>query len=82
MNWIETVVSIKDILTKHGFDETVNKITQAQMTFGTPGEMYLEVMQVLLNLKKEATTEYILVQKEIGELLAYGKSINYFNPEE
>lgn len=82
MDWIATVGSIKNKLTAHGFNDTASRITEAQMVLGTPGEMYLEVMNVLLYIKKNHTAEYQLIEREVNELLDYGKSINYFNARE
>lgn len=82
MDWIATVVSIRNKLTEHGFSDTASRITEAQMVLGTPGEMYLAVMNELLHIRKNHTTEYQLIEREVNELLDYGKSINYFNPRE
>ncbi|MEX2232450.1 MAG: hypothetical protein WD824_09835 [Cyclobacteriaceae bacterium] len=80
MEWIKTVVLIKTKLSQHGYNDSVSRITEAQMVLGTPGEMYLEVMNELLSIKKQSAKEYKLIEKEIHDLLDYGKSINYFNP--
>lgn len=80
MDWIKEILLIKEKLTDAGFSDTVARITNAQLVLGTPGEMYLEVMHVLLSLKKQAPNEYRLIQKHVETLLGYGRSINYFNP--
>jgi len=79
MNWIELVNQIKDKLSQFGYKDTAIRITAAQMVLGTPGEMYLEVMNELLNIKKHSPNEYELIEKEVDQLLEYGRSINYFN---
>ncbi|MDQ2657928.1 MAG: hypothetical protein M3Y60_10955 [Bacteroidota bacterium] len=80
MDWIKTVVSIKEKLAIHGFHDTVVKLTEAQMVLGTPGEMYLEVMHELMMLKNRSPVEYQLIEEEVTALVNYGKSINFFNP--
>jgi hypothetical protein len=77
MNWIEIVVKIKEKLVFHGFNQLFEKILVAQMVLGTPGEMYIEVMNVLLEIKKTKGQEYELIKYEIEELINYGRSINY-----
>lgn len=49
------------------------------MVLGTPGEMYLEVMNELLSLKENSAEEFRLIEDEVRKLLDYGKSIGYFN---
>ena len=79
MNWIAKVVSIKDKLTQHGFTDRVEKINRALLVLGTPGEMYLEVMAVLVAIKKDSPKEFELIENEVNELIAYGRSINYYD---
>lgn len=80
MDWIKKVVLIKKKLSKHGFNDVVARITAAQMVLGTPGEMFREVINELLNLKKDSPDTYRTIEKEVQELIEYGKSINYFRP--
>jgi hypothetical protein len=80
VDWIKEILLIKEKLAGNGFTDTVTRITNAQMILGTPGEMYLEVMDVLLSLKKQFPNQYELVEEHIKTLLHYGRSINYFNP--
>lgn len=82
MDWIKTVVSIREKLAIHGFHDTVEKLTEAQMILGTPGEMYLEVMHELTLLKNRAPAEYQLIEEEVNALVNYGKTINVFNAGE
>lgn len=79
MNWIEKVVSIKDNLLQHGYVESVERITQAQLVLGTPGEMYLEVMHELVSIKKNFPEQFQLIKNEVKELIEYGKSLNYYH---
>ena len=78
MNWIKTVNQIKNKLEDKGLTSSCNRILDAQMILGTPGEMYLEIINVLLDWKNNNTEEYQLIRKETEELLNYGRSINYF----
>lgn len=78
MDWLKKVLEIKQKLSDNGHTYIVNKITDAQMVLGTPGEMYLEVMGVLLDVKKNGGKELKLIHHDIEELLNYGRSINYF----
>lgn len=82
MDWIKKVVLIKKKLSLHGYNDVASRITNAQMVLGTPGEMFLEVMNELLNLKKHSPDTYQIVENEVQELIEYGKSINYFRPRE
>ena len=79
MNWIEKVVTIKQTLSQHGHAATAARITAAQMVLGTPGEMYLEVMNELLRIRRASPDEYQLIEPEVNELIQYGRSINYFH---
>jgi hypothetical protein len=79
MNWIENVKTIKLKLQTAGFMNLVDSITNAQMTLGTPGEMYLEVMNVCMAIKKDDKIAFDLIKHEVEELLVYGKKIEYFN---
>lgn len=79
MDWIEKILTIKKILKKSGFDDAVKRINDAQMVLGTPGEMYLEVMNELLFIKHDSPAAYKLIEKEVNELADYGRSLNYFN---
>jgi hypothetical protein len=81
MNWIKKLLEIKETLSIHGFDDIVDRITHAQMVLGTPGEMYLEVMNELLAIRKERPDAYSVIETEVSQLLDYGRSINYFNPK-
>lgn len=78
MDWLKKVLEIKQKLSDNGHTDIANRITDAQMILGTPGEMYLEVMGVLLDVKKNGGKELKLIQHDIEELLNYGRSINYF----
>jgi hypothetical protein len=80
MDWIATLSLIKEKLQMTGYDQTGNRIIEAQMILGTPGEMYIEVMNELLDLKRRSPREYEIVEIEVEQLLDYGKSLKYFNP--
>ena len=82
MDWIQTLGQIKNKLEQHGYVDSVARIIDAQMVLGTPGEMYLEVMNVLLSIKRESDKEHEIIKQEVSQLLEYGKSLNFFNPEE
>lgn len=79
LNWIESIVLIKEKLSRHGYKKAVDRINEAQMVLGTPGEMYLEVMNELLNLQQDSAEEFRLIEDEVRKLLDYGRSIGYFN---
>lgn len=79
MNWISKVNEIKENLLSNQLTSSHDELVDVQMTLGTPGEMYLEAMNVLLNWKKINEREYFLNESQIEELLQYGQSINYFN---
>ena len=78
MDWLEKVLAIKEKLTESGYHKSVEDITNAQMVFGTFGEMYLEVMNVLLNIHRNNLPESNLIEKDTFELINYGKKIGYF----
>jgi len=77
MNWIEKVNTIKIKLLKRELNSAYQDILNAQMILGTPGEMYSEIMNVLLKWKKENSIEYAENKIEIEELIDYGYSIGY-----
>lgn len=81
MDWIVTLNVIKEKLQSAGYAESVNRIVEAQMILGTPGEMFIEVMNELLDLKNRSVSQYELIAKEVNELLEYGKSLKYYNPK-
>ncbi|SHG56728.1 hypothetical protein SAMN05444372_107104 [Flavobacterium micromati] len=78
MDWIKKIIEIKEKLSDNGYRNSLDKITNAQMIFGTTGEMYLEVMNVLLIIKQTNLPELVLIEKDIDELLKYGNDIGYF----
>lgn len=82
MDWVKIIITIKEKLLLHGYKQTADRITYAQMSLGTPGEMYLEVMNELLVIKKQSAKEYELIRSEMDQLLDYGKSIEYFSSPE
>lgn len=80
MDWIATLNRVKEKLQMNGYDQTVNRIIDAQMVLGTPGEMYIEVMNELMDVRKRLPQEYKIIEQEVEQLLDYGKSLNYYNP--
>ena len=81
MDWINTLSTIKKKLGERGYQKSVDKIIEAQMCLGTPGEMYLEVMNVLLAMRNSGSDDYLVIKDEVNALLDYGKSIRYFDPD-
>ena len=77
MDWINKIEIIISKLEEFGYFESIDKINDAKMILGTPGEMYMEVLTILLNIKNKNGDEYKLISKEIEELISYGNSINY-----
>ena len=80
MDWIATLNRVKEKLQMNGYDQTINRIIDAQMVLGTPGEMYIEVMNELMDVRKRLPQEYKIIEQEVEQLLDYGKSLNYYNP--
>ena len=78
MDWIQVLDVIKARLEAYGYTDTVNKLIDAQLILGTPGEMYMEVMNELVELKHAFPDQYGLIKNEIQSLLDYGKSIGYY----
>ncbi|MEO9218964.1 MAG: hypothetical protein ABI315_10350 [Bacteroidia bacterium] len=79
MNWIEEVNVIKNRLLKSELTSSYQEILNAQLVLGTPGEMYSEIMNILLKWKKQNNEEYISNRNEIEQLINYGYSIGYIN---
>lgn len=79
MNWIEEVNIIKNRLLKSELTSSYQEILNAQMVLGTSGEMYSEIMTILLKWKKQNNEEYISNRNEIEQLINYGYSIGYIN---
>lgn len=80
VDWIATLNQIKQKLLNRGCGQTVDRLIEAQMVLGTPGEMYIEVMNELLDIKRKSPSEYEIIEKEVEQLLEYGRSLKYYIP--
>jgi hypothetical protein len=77
MDWIAKLTNIKNTLMNNGFSNIVDEIVNSQLILGTSGEMYLNVMSVLIELKDKQKDAYVLIKTDIEDLILYGESINY-----
>lgn len=79
MNWYNTLKDIYQKLEDAGYPEIKKDIHEGQLSGGTGGEIFLIVLTKLIELKRNNPKVYVIVKKEIDELIIYGKSINYLS---
>ena len=78
MDWLKKIKQIKEKLRQHDFNLIASEIDNKQMILGTPGEMYLNVIVYLLEIKQNNSVVWELIEADVTELVNYGKSIGYF----
>ncbi len=79
MDWIKVVVRIKSILNENGFDDLSNKITNAQLVLGTPGEIFLNVIQALTDIKETNKVAFALIEKEFDSMIQFAKDMGFYS---
>lgn len=78
MNWIEIVVAIKSKLIENEHKDLADKITEAQLVLGTSGEMFLNVIEALNEIRANNTEQFSLIQNYYDILIKYAKDIGYY----
>jgi hypothetical protein len=78
MDWIEKIVEIRTKLSENGFERSASNILNAQLNLGSPGEMFLEVMNVILKIKNDKLPDWEIIKEDADELFKYGRDIGYF----
>ena len=77
MTLLEIYEDIKNNLRKSGFNELADKITQAQIELGTPGEIFDKVCHLANEIKEHNQKAYRCSWKEIDWIVSEAKRINY-----
>lgn len=78
MDWVNEILVIRDHLESSGYDDLSKKILNAQLQLGTPGEMILNVMQVLEDIKENEKAAFTIIKNQYENILFYLKSIGYY----
>lgn len=76
-DFIEKVEYIKSCFINGGFENLSNKLTEVQLSSGTPGEVFAGIVYNLNEIKNNNISAYELSRDKINDIIEYAKSINY-----
>jgi len=78
MDWVNEILVIRDHLESSGYDDLSKKILNAQLQLGTPGEMILNVLNVLEDIKENEKSAFKIIEKQYDNIILYLKNIGYY----
>lgn len=76
-DWVSTVKKIKEILKANNYLMELVELEQAQVVFGTPGEVFMSTLDVLSKMQKSNHPCVDGIKNEIDALTEYSRYLGY-----